>query len=140
MPSSLSWDDSRVMMAVRRGATRAVVSIAYQVLEYATNSIMGTAKSGTVYRRRGVSHRASAPYEPPASDTGRLAASGRVIVPDQADLFEIKASVSWSTRYAPLLELGTARMAPRPYARPALAAIRPRLEPAVAAEIRKELG
>jgi len=77
------------------------------------------AGSGRTYRRGKVTHRASAPGQPPAVDTGRLRSSityelgtsGRVLV----------ARVGTNVNYARHLELGTSRMRPRPFLRPALA-------------------
>lgn len=58
-------------------------------------------RSGRVYK----THIASAPGEPPISDTGALANS--VVNSDE--------SVSINAPYAILLEQGTRKMAPRPY-------------------------
>jgi hypothetical protein len=75
-------------------------------------------KNGKVVPRgtRMIPHRASAPYEPPAVDTGALRASYG---------HNVKRMVSGGTltvgsgsEYAPLLEYGTSRMAPRPHLRP----------------------
>ena len=70
--------------------------------------------------KRTTGHRASAPGEPPAGDTGYLAAQighrmevhGTVV-----GIVESKAS------YGLYLELGTRYMEPRPYLRPALSAV-----------------
>lgn len=75
---------------------------------------------GRTYRRGGVTHRASAPGDPPATDLGRLAAAtthelGR-------DARGLVAYVGSNYRVQLYLELGTRRMAPRPHLRPALEA------------------
>lgn len=76
-------------------------------------------RGGKVYRwERGTSHKASAPGEPPASDTGRLLNSIGHTMYDGAQ--GRSARVSAKTKYALWLELGTRYMAPRPFMRPAL--------------------
>lgn len=65
-------------------------------------------------------HRASAPGQPPATDTGRLAASVREeLGRDSKGLVEV---IGTDVRYARFLELGTRTTAPRPFLRPALRA------------------
>jgi phage gpG-like protein len=78
--------------------------------------------SGQVYekfspRRR---HKASAPGEAPATDTGRLASS----VNYKKD-GPMSATVGSELVYAAMLELGTSRIAPRPAWVPAVEAMRP---------------
>lgn len=63
-------------------------------------------------------HRASAPGDPPATDTGQLAASiTHRIGTDGRGLFAFVGSKLKKVRY---LELGTSRIAPRPFLRRAL--------------------
>lgn len=63
-------------------------------------------------------HTASAPGQPPATDTGRLAASIREeLRSDSKGLVEVIGS---DVIYAKPLERGTRKMAPRPFLRPAL--------------------
>jgi hypothetical protein len=62
-------------------------------------------------------HQASAPGEPPASDTGFLVANRTINI----DSDQLIASLSFHAGYAFFLEYGTDRMEPRPFARPALA-------------------
>jgi HK97 gp10 family phage protein len=69
---------------------------------------------GRVYRR-GVSavHRASAPGDPPAVDTGRLRGSTQSeVMATSSGAFGI---VSVNTEYAAYLEFGTEKIAPRPF-------------------------
>lgn len=66
-----------------------------------------------------IMHRASAPGDPPAVDLGQLRGSI-----DMERLGYAKARVGTATVYAPALEGGTTRIAPRPFFRPALAAVR----------------
>lgn len=69
------------------------------------------AKTGRIYRKTNPNrtHQASAPGQPPASDTGTLANSiGVERLPDRAEISAV-------TPYALPLEWGTRRMAPRPF-------------------------
>lgn len=80
---------------------------------------------GRTYRRGQVLHRASRPGSPPAVDTGRLRASytWRVGEDAQGPYVEIGTNVL----YAPFLEFGTRKMAPRPHLRPSVNAIRSKI-------------
>lgn len=64
-------------------------------------------------------HRASAPGQPPASDTGNLAAQlGHEMGHDPDGV--INEDIYDDAAYSLYLELGTTEMEPRPYLRPAL--------------------
>jgi phage gpG-like protein len=77
---------------------------------------------GRIYTRHGITHQASAPGDPFATDTGRLRASiTHALGRDERGLY---ARVGTDVEYGAYLELGTSRMDPRPYLRPALAAAR----------------
>lgn len=110
--------------AVRTAAARAVVRGTESVRAEAIKLILRTAKTGRLYLRGAVVHQASAPGEPPASDTGRLVNSIRTTY--SAD--KLVGTVVAGTEYAPALEYGTQRMEPRPFMRPALAAKRDEIE------------
>ena len=71
-------------------------------------------------------HQASAPGEAPATDTGRL--MGSIYFDREGPL---TATVGSKLAYAEWLEYGTSRMAPRPYFRPAVEAVRPKFERAL---------
>lgn len=85
--------------------------------------IMDGPKTGRVYTKYNPhrEHQASAPGEPPANDLGFLAAN---IVQDKADLAQGRIFIAALAKYAKFLEFGTARIAPRPFLRPALANMR----------------
>ena len=104
----------------------AVKMTAQGIRSNAIKSILRGTKSGTVYEKTNPrrTHRASAPGEAPASDTGRLAGSIR------ADIAGKEASVSANTVYAEFLEreFGTSKMEARPFMVPALEAERPAWE------------
>jgi HK97 gp10 family phage protein len=85
-----------------------------QVVSVAKKSIMQGGKSGRLYKRRTVVHRASAPGEAPANDTGRLVNS----IVSEVTKTEMAATVSAGkgiAKYARYLEYGTSKMAPRPF-------------------------
>lgn len=112
-----SWNDQNVIETVRRATMQGVVRGTEMVRTEALRLILQTTKSGRTYRTRGVIHRASAPGEPPASDTGRLVNS----ITTKYDQKTIAGRVEANTRYAEFLEYGTMKMAERPFMRPALA-------------------
>jgi hypothetical protein len=98
--------------------------------------IMQGGKSGHVYKRGGKEHVASAPGEPPATDTGALANSIQTIVtarrPDYAE-----TQTGSPLDYSESLEFGTSKMEARPYGRPTLDEDRDAIEAAIIGAIRK---
>lgn len=115
---SVEWFGDSIIEKVRQVAMRGVIDGTESVIEEGNSMIMDGQKTGRIYRRRGVEHQASAPGEAPASDTGRLVRSAR----SEYEPADLSGEAIWSTDYAEALEFGTSKMAPRPYARPALAA------------------
>lgn len=109
------WNEAMVP-EIRKAAARGVVGWIGLVEQRAVDLIMSPPKTGRVYRRRGVSHQASAPNEAPANWTGRLVNSRRVTFLEAG----LRARLMFSTAYAAYLELGTRKMEQRPYARRAL--------------------
>lgn len=99
----------------------AVRITAQAVRVHAQRSIARGTKSGTVYDKTQPrrSHRASAPGEAPATDTGRLIGSIR------ANVTGTSASVIADTVYAAALEFGTSTIEARPFLIPALERERP---------------
>lgn len=112
---------------------------AHRIRNRTIKSIARGIKSGTVYTWRGISsgeipdafrmspfgklypvklrnkpHRASAPGQAPATDTGELIAS--IIVDNRRNSIEVGATA----KYAPWLEDGTRGMESRPFLEPAL--------------------
>jgi hypothetical protein len=79
-----------------------------------TKLLLSQPGAGRVYRKgKTVTHRASAPGQPPAPDTGRLRAS--VTTEVVRGIASVTGYVSVNTEYAAHLELGTERIQPRPY-------------------------
>jgi HK97 gp10 family phage protein len=138
---AVTWDAAKIEAKARAAVTRAVVAVAEDVLATGTSLIASPPKTGRVYQRTlpRRTHQASAPGEPPAADLGGLIASGHVIGPTQAPS-SVTATIAWTADYALPLELGTEKMAPRPFARPALDAVAPSIEATLRAEIEREFG
>lgn len=133
---SVNWNSPAVIAAVRQGAMQGVVQAIGIVEQHAVHLLTNPPKTGRVYRRRGVSHQASAPGEAPASDTGRLVGSRRIVF-DQAN---IRARLIFADKKAAWLEHGTRRMLPRPWARRALFEKAREIYAAVAGGIRTALN
>ena len=82
----------------------------------AIKSIQSGAKSGIVYEKYNPrrSHRASAPGEAPASDTGNLVS--KIMVKQKTKNI---TNVVSNANYSAFLEYGTSKMQPRPFMLPA---------------------
>lgn len=97
---------------------KAAFASAQKIASEAKRSLNDGNKSGRLYTRRSVSHRASAPGEAPATDTGRLVNSIVATFKGAGEAFTIAGR--GLAKYAPLLEFGTSKIAPRPFMLPAL--------------------
>ncbi len=112
---------------VVRGLVRGVESIR----EEAVSLITTGPKTGRVYGN----HQASAPGESPAGDTGDLARR----IGTEVDPATLTGTVTFSSKHARFLEYGTSRMAPRPFARVALAHREAEITADIADEVRDAL-
>lgn len=106
--------------AVLEPTARTIVRTTIHRIESRVKGLLSGSRSGRIYRRGihgTIVHQASAPGEPPATDTGNLAHSigARMIGRTEGE-------VTVSAEYAAVLELGGVHMAPRPYFAPAVAA------------------
>lgn len=105
-----SWNAPEIEARIRAAAMRGVVTWIGLIEQRWVDLITKEEKSGRVYRRRGVAHQASAPGEPPASDTGTLLNSRRIdLIPER-----IAARMTITAKHGSYLENGTRRMEPRP--------------------------
>lgn len=100
---------------------KAVETTAQKVRTDAITSIQRGVKSGRVYERGSgqnlsSTHKASAPGEAPATDTGTLVSSIK------SDVRGLNGKVFSKLKYAFWLEHGTLKMEPRPFLNPALQA------------------
>lgn len=117
---SIEIDDRATQRSLRRVARkypRIAVSrmraAAILVQSEAKRLVLSGPASGRLYTRRGITHRASAPGQPPMSDTGTLARS--IHVDDTAARTRLRVSVVAGAKYAPHLQLGTVKMRARPF-------------------------
>lgn len=124
-----------VTKKIRQAVMRGVAKTANRVKAKAVGLILHAPATGRVYIRRGVAHQASAPGEPPASDTGTLARSIDVDLEPK----KLRAIIKAQTKYAKGLEFGTPTIEPRPFMRPALNQEKKKLDDDVRAELDKLL-
>jgi HK97 gp10 family phage protein len=137
----LKTASAAVQAAVVKELEKALFVAGKQIEREAKESILNGEKTGRLYKRdKGVTHRASAPGEAPASDTGRLINSINTYV-DRSDTSATVVAGRGTVNYAAALEFGTQKVAPRPFMAPALEKskpfIRDRLAKAVSDGIRK---
>jgi hypothetical protein len=102
------------------------------IADATAEKIIDGPKSGRLYKsqwRKGAKHRASAPGEAPASDSGRLAQSQTWVGSEST----LTVDVGTATPYAADLELGTpdGRIEPRPSLGPSFREIAPRVQRAI---------
>lgn len=103
----------------KKEGVKAVRKSLEQVRSTAVKSIQRDPKTGETYRRSpganlGAVHQASAPGQSPATDTGRLVSSLKVIHKG------LSGSVGSQLNYSFWLEYGTINMRSRPFLRPSL--------------------
>lgn len=79
-----------------------------------------TSAAGKTYKRGGRFHVASVKGMPPNIDTGKLMNAIYIYTPGQHE----RAISTGDTEYAPHLEFGTSKMAPRPFMRPMVVKLR----------------
>lgn len=135
MPVTVEWNNLPIAEGIIRSELGKVVAKAALSIEATAKASMTEPKSGRVYRRGKKTHQASAAGQAPAIDTGALANS------IQADTTEadakLYAEVGAGTEYAEPLEMGTARIAPRPFMTPAAEAERPKLQQAAESAVKR---
>ena len=94
-------------------------STALAVESEAKQLIQDSPASGRIYKHGKVIHHASAPGEPPATDTGNLVNSGYT-----GRIEKAQYEAGFTALYAQALEFGAGRMSARPYLRPAVEKLR----------------
>jgi hypothetical protein len=100
-----------VGLASETATLEVITDIVTDTHALAVAGIQGGPKTGRVYGN----HQASAPGQYPASDTGRLAAGVRMVIPTEATM---TGQVGTNVVYGPMLEFGTSKMAARPWLLP----------------------
>lgn len=111
-----------VRQAIALELNKALFASAKKVEAEAKRSVLSGEKTGAVYQKYAPrrTHRASAPGQAPASDTGRLANSiNGEMAPAAPGESQVKAG-GGIVKYARMLEFGTVKMAARPFLFPAL--------------------
>lgn len=121
-----------IPVEARAGIGRALAKGVLRLDAYAKEKIQGGSRSGRVYRRRSVSHQASAPGEFPKTDKGQLVSSLFFSVATN------KLSARWGTAlaYGRYLEFGTGTMLSRPWMRPTFQANHAAISVSVVTEVR----
>jgi len=110
----------RISRETRVEVERAIQRGALAIESRAVQGIIDPPKSGRIYRskhRKGALHQASAPGQFPAADSGRLHQSITNVDASSGDV--IRRDIGANAPYATALELGTSKMAPRPFMQPA---------------------
>lgn len=127
--------DSVLAMAdeVSEAVSEVLAEMAEAVVALAKHSIEAGGKSGIVTLRGDEIHQSSAPGEAPASDSGHLAESIGMLADNQSSS---EVQIAAQAEYAGALELGTSRMAARPFLQPALMEIAPDLKQEIRDAIR----
>lgn len=91
---------------------KAIKKTATDIRNTAVKNISQGVRRGRLYKRRTITHQASAPGEYPKTDTGRLVGSIRT------DFRYLEADIGSDLNYSAYLELGTKHMEPRPWLQP----------------------
>lgn len=110
---------------------KAVDATGIMIRSSIVKKIQRSAATGRQYGK----HRASAPGEPPATDTGRLASS--ITFDASAKTGKIEAEVKSIVNYAAYLEYGTRKMAKRPSWLPSIEEEKPKFRKRLEAAVRK---
>lgn len=119
VPTKVTYKDA--IVEIKAKASPIIRRFLFDIERRMKISLTG-AKSGKLYARRGKtrrggrrSHRASAPGEAPATDTGFLMSGIRARMQSQT-----QGVITIAAPYAIWLEEGTRFMLPRPFIRPAI--------------------
>jgi HK97 gp10 family phage protein len=118
------WRGDQFLAQVKRRGFAGLFKVGHLHRNEMIRLITRGPKSGRQYSRGRKVHTASAPGQPPASDTGRLVQSIRV----QPDRMNLRVVIQIGAAYARLLERGTKRMRPRPFVQVAADNIRARAD------------
>ena len=94
------------------------------IVEKEAKKMLNKSGTGVIYNIRGKQHRASAPGYPPAPDTRNLQRGVRATVDKRRLALNL-----WNTyKYGMILEKGTLKIRPRPWAMPTMVKIKPKLK------------
>lgn len=96
---------------------KGLAKMAISISNDAKSSIARGAKTGKIYKRKNITHQASAPGQAPATDTGNLISNINVDTSEQTNFIYYVIS---RAPYSKVLEYGGSKMAPRPFLHPAV--------------------
>lgn len=113
--NALKEKQEKIETNVGQGLATACNLVQRTAQESMTNTKINTGVSYYTHNKR-IPHHPSFPDNPPAVDTGTLRRS----VTTQVDESTLTGKVGSNIEYAPELEFGSSRIAPRPWLRPAL--------------------
>jgi hypothetical protein len=121
----VKFDNTLIVSKEATARSSLAVQKAVKDIEAHAKASMRGSKGGKLYKRGKKFHRASAPGEPPAMDTGALANSIHSYM--ESALVGIVEAGGPGSPQALALEYGTANghIAPRPYMRPAVEFVKP---------------
>jgi|AKVG01.1.fsa_nt_gi HK97 gp10 family phage protein len=97
---------------------RLLADMAFDTQQEAVDLIRKPSKPGKTYKRRGVTHTASAPFNPPNADTGNLMSNIKVV--RERMLNYTVGTRGSGAPYGLYLEFGTSKMKARPWLSPAV--------------------
>ena len=100
--------------ALETGIERLVKATALNAMTDVKKRIQGPPKTGRIYQRGKIEHRASAPGEAPATDTGTLVSSIYFTFFSRSNNAAMYAKIQSRLPYAYYLEFGTMKIKPRP--------------------------
>lgn len=128
----------RYARALEKEVKAAIVGSAEALREEMITSIQKGVKTGKLYKRGSITHRASAPGQAPASDTGTLANRSIDVRYERGGRSAfVGVNKGGGLEYAMHLEFGTVNMAPRPFVKPASKKLAKPIRKALADAVRK---
>lgn len=131
---AVDFNQNAILARIRRSVMPEIVRATEQARQEAISLIQNGEKSGRIYKHRGIEHRASAPGEAPASDTGTLVNN----IATSYDHNNLTGTLSVNVVYGLMLEFGTEKMEPRPFLRPAIASVTANLDLRIAGALNRE--
>lgn len=125
---------------IEQSVARGVTMGAMLIQKTARKKIMNGPKSGVSYKRGKKSHRASAPGEAPANDTGNLQRTINIVAAKPSD--RSTAQVTCMSLYANYLENGTldGKLEARPFMTPSAEECAPKIVTMLREEVEKAIA
>jgi|TARA_R110000744_G_scaffold316738_1_gene423372 HK97 gp10 family phage protein len=117
--SNLKSFNKALNKKLQENKVKQYVTRATMIVESTAKKSIQAGGTGKLYKRGDITHRASAPNNPPATDTGFLVSQITMDVDVKANGSVVGQIIS-SAPYSKALEFGTVNMQPRPFMQPAL--------------------